>query len=310
MRGSMNNISRKDERWKYTDLSALVMQEGASTAVDIQCESELCKKTEDGFVITIPDNTSAALSMALATYSYAKNTIIVGKNSSLDLMIEYKTEGKLNQHDTTIELKENAKLNFYKLHKNNYLLSHTFVTQADNSTCSIGHFSQDNIFYREELEFKLIGKHAHCDAFGFYRTLQANEYVDHHVDVLHQASNSTSSMLYKGILENKSRAVFNGRLYVEKGTQKISAYQANHNLLLSQLAEVYSKPELEIYADDVKCKHGASTGQIDKESLFYLQSRGIKHEDAQRMLLSGFIEEVLQRVTQDRQAQVKEWLTC
>jgi Fe-S cluster assembly protein SufD len=120
--------------------------------------------------------------------------------------------------------------------------------------------------------------------------------VDYHIDIEHAAPRSSSEMLYKGILDKKSRAVFNGRLHVEQNAQKILAYQANHNLLLSNEAEVNSKPELEIYADDVKCKHGATTGQLDQDALFYMQARGIQRVDAVNILLKGFSDEILQRV--------------
>ena len=115
--------------------------------------------------------------------------------------------------------------------------------------------------------------------------------------MLHAAPHSQSDMLYKGIMENKSRAVFNGKVHVEKNAQKILAQQANHHLLLSQQAEAYSKPELEIYADDVKCKHGATTGQLDQDALFYLRARGIEEADAVAMLLQGFSDNIMQRIT-------------
>jgi len=118
-------------------------------------------------------------------------------------------------------------------------------------------------------------------------------------------------MLYKGILNKKSQAVFNGRLYVAKDAQKIEAQQSNHHLLLSADSEAYSKPELEIYADDVKCKHGASTGQLDPETIFYLRSRGISQSEAIQMILRGFADEVLQDIHHDSvKTRMQERLRC
>jgi len=143
----------------------------------------------------------------------------------------------------------------------------------------------------------LLEKGAQCQTGGFYHLREANQYIDNHIEINHEAAHSSSDMLYKGIVDNRSRAVFNGRLYVKQDAQKILAHQANHNLLLSTQAEVYSKPELEIYADDVKCKHGATIGQLDQDALFYMCSRGIPYADAVNILLRGFAEEILDRVT-------------
>jgi len=125
---------------------------------------------------------------------------------------------------------------------------------------------------------------------------QDQQHVDHHLHVDHLASHGASSMLYKGILDKKSRAVFNGKVYVHPATKQISAHQANHNLLLSNEAEVNSKPELEIYSDDVKCTHGATIGQLDHESLFYLTSRGIEKNEAHKLLIRAFAEEVYSKM--------------
>jgi Fe-S cluster assembly protein SufD len=113
----------------------------------------------------------------------------------------------------------------------------------------------------------------------------------------HTMPNTHSDMLFKGILENKSRAAFTGRVQVAKEAVKVVAHQANHNIVLSNTAEVYSKPELEIYADDVKCKHGATIGQLDQDALFYLRSRGISQADATNLLLRGFADDVIQRIS-------------
>ncbi len=190
-------------------------------------------------------------------------------------------------------------------------VAHTFIQQRQDSKATLTYFSTGGAFARDEVMVKLLEPGADCRTGGFYHLNEDNQYIDYHVDIDHVAPRSQSEMLYKGILDKKSRAVFNGRLYVGKNAQKILAYQANHNLLLSKTAEVYSKPELEIYADDVKCKHAASTGQIDQEALFYLRSRGISHQDALTILLRGFTQDILERITHPGiRMRIEERLTC
>ena len=163
-------------------------------------------------------------------------------------------------------------------------------------------FNMGADFARDDVAITLQQTGAKCHTSGFYHTSRDNQYVDHHVDVLHAAAHTQSDMLYKGIIDKKSRAVFNGRLHVAAGAQKIQAVQGNHHLLLSASGEAYSKPELEIYADDVKCRHGATTGQLDQDALFYLRARGIPYKEAVHILLKSFAEDVLQRI-QDKAIQ-------
>ena len=203
---------------------------------------------------------------------------------------------------TTIHVAKNAKMQHYKIQQEGrkavHLASH-FVHQQQNSTFSHVNFSSGALFARDDLVVQLLESGAECHTGGFYHLRYDQQFIDNHVVINHVAAHSNSDMLYKGIMENKSRAVFNGRLHVEKNAQKILAYQANHNLLLSKDAEVYSKPELEIYADDVKCKHGATTGQLDEQALFYMRSRGIPRHEALSILLQGFAEEIMQRITHE-----------
>lgn len=281
--------------------------------------------TQDGLFIYIPDDFNLIrplhffVNMAAESEftTHPQHVIMMGKNSKLTIIEEYQTNNKqacmLNQLKF-IFLDEGADLTFYKLQRanNNFVqLNHCFVEQKANSQSTFMNFVADNVFNREDVHVKLNGSGAVCNTRGFYHLQKANEYLDNHIDIIHRAPNTKSEMLFKGILENNSRVVFNGRLHVEKDAQKILAYQANHNLLLSKTAEAYSKPELEIYADDVKCKHGATTGQIDEEALFFLRSRGIPVVAAQRMLLAGFAEDVLQHIEQtDIKQYIKEFMPC
>ncbi len=228
--------------------------------------------------------------------------VVLGQGSEVTVINEYAgVEGGkyFTNAVTTIHAGENAKLTMIKLqHENDDALhmENFFVKQRRDSNINITHVTTGAIFSRDDVIVQLKEPGAECETNGFYHASRDGQYVDHHIDIDHSAPRTNSGMMYKGIAEKKSRAVFNGSLYVEKDAQKINAYQENHNLLLSGLAEVYSKPELEIYADDVKCRHGATTGQLDQDAMFYMRARGIDKVSAMNILLRGYVDEVLQRI--------------
>jgi Fe-S cluster assembly protein SufD len=121
-------------------------------------------------------------------------------------------------------------------------------------------------------------------------------HVDHHTSLLHRAPHTTSRQLYRGVIGGQAQGVFNGKIVVARDAQKISAEQANHNLLLGPRARIHTKPELQIYADDVRCTHGATSGRLDENALFYLRARGIPEAEARRLLVSAFVQAVLARL--------------
>lgn len=227
---------------------------------------------------------------------------VLGEGSDAMIVDEYValTENPYCINNMNIFVTEkNASLDYYKIQqegKKAMHFAHTIIQQKAESQVKLTYVGAGATFARDEVTVHLQEKGAHCKTAGFYRLNQDGQYIDYHLDIKHLSPRTQSEMLYKGILDKQSRAVFNGRLYVKEQAQKIQAYQANHHLLLSNLAEAYSKPELEIYADDVKCKHGASTGQIDQEALFYLRSRGLSKQLALSLLLKGFADEILQRI--------------
>ncbi len=187
--------------------------------------------------------------------------------------------------ESALEVVKQQRENPQAIHMENY-----FIQQQQDSRVDLTQINLGAAFARDDVAVTLQAAGAKCYTSGFYHTTRDNQYVDHHIDVLHQAAHTESDMLYKGIIDKKSRAVFNGRLHVAAGAQKIQAVQGNHHLLLSAQAEAYSKPELEIYADDVKCRHGATTGQIDQDALFYLRARGIPQTEAIGILLKSLLK--------------------
>ena len=151
---------------------------------------------------------------------------------------------------------------------------------------------------RNDLHVELLEPGAHCELLGLYLTSE-NQHVDNHTCIDHAAPHCTSRELYKGVLGGKSTAVFNGRVLVQRDAQKTDADQSNHNLLLSDSATVNTKPELEIYADDVKCAHGTTVGQLDDDHIWYLRSRGIPLQQALQMLTRAFVADVLEDVSDE-----------
>jgi Fe-S cluster assembly protein SufD len=151
---------------------------------------------------------------------------------------------------------------------------------------------------RNDLNVTLEGEGAECSLFGLYE-VAGQQHVDHHTYIDHAQPNCTSRELYKGVLDGRARAVFDGRIIVRPGAQKTSAIQQNKNLLLSKEALVHTKPQLEIFANDVKCKHGATIGQLDEGMLFYMRSRGIGLAEARRLLVHAFASEIIDSVKAD-----------
>lgn len=221
--------------------------------------------------------------------------IKLGCNSHLTVIEKHRGDGTA----INITLEKGAKLTYLKLltgeqQPTNYAT--TSIHQQADSTVDLMHFIAGNYSARENINIQLAGSGANFTSTGLYCLHNKDQQSDIHISVKHAASHTHSDILYKGILDSNARAAFVGHVQVEQHAQKITAQQANHHLLLSKQAEASSKPELEIYADDVKCKHGSTTGQLDQEALFYLRARGIQHDDAMNMLLDGFAQAVIDRV--------------
>jgi len=161
---------------------------------------------------------------------------------------------------------------------------------------------------RHEVETVISGANVACNLSGLYLA-DTGQFMDNRICMEHTKPHCTSDQYYKGTLSGKGEGAFCGRILVQQDAQKTDAYQTHQALLLSDSAAVYSKPQLEIYADDVKCSHGATTGNLDPNALFYLRSRGIRKQEAERMLVVAFAKEVVERVPfEGLQAQLGELL--
>jgi Fe-S cluster assembly protein SufD len=202
---------------------------------------------------------------------------------------------------TEVFVKENAKVVLDKVQSeepNNNLISTVQVNQKSNSTFKINTATVSGDFVRNGINIDVDGENCTSEMNGLYMQ-KGIQHVDNHTKVSHLKPNCTSFELYKGVLRDKSTGVFNGKVIVEVDAQKIEAYQQNKNIILSREATMNAKPELEIFADDVKCSHGTTTGQFDEEAIFYLQTRGISKESAKNLLIEAFADEVLDKVDSD-----------
>jgi len=199
---------------------------------------------------------------------------------------------------TEIALMEDAQVDHYKLQEESTKAFHVATLQVHQDRDS--RFASHSISFggqlaRNDINIVLDAEGAGCTLNGLFM-VSGRQHVDYHTRVDHAKPNGSSEEVYKGILDGRARGVFNGRVTVHPGAQKTDAQQSNKNLLLSRDAEIDTKPELEIYADDVKCAHGATVGQLDEHALFYLRSRGIGESQARGLLTYGFAREILDRV--------------
>ncbi len=234
-----------------------------------------------------------------------KNKVKVGKNSQVkfaEYFINYDAKPAYNNVVTDIEVAEHANVEWYKIEDggNHYnITDNTSVKQDTKSICNITTLTFTGAITRNVLTFDVNGERAESHMNGLYLLLN-DEHVDNRTLVNHNVANCESFELYKGILGGKSTGVFNGRIIVKQAAQKTNAFQSNRNILLSNDANIYTKPQLEIFADDVKCSHGATTSQIEDSELFYLQARGIGKEVARGLLVYAFGAEVLEKIKHEK----------
>jgi Fe-S cluster assembly protein SufD len=220
----------------------------------------------------------------------------LAENSQATIIEHYSSESaRIVNAVTEIECGPGSYLNYYKFQEDNQNGWHTsaqYASIAENARISTAHIDLGAELSRNELNIKLQGRHAQAECRGVF-VANGTGYVETRICVEHAAPDTLSRERFRGILADQAKGVFNGRILVDKIAQKTSAELSNRNLLLSKGAEINTKPELEIYADDVKCAHGSTTGQLDEQALFYLRSRGISLEDARNLLIVAFASELV-----------------
>jgi Fe-S cluster assembly protein SufD len=254
----------------------------------------------------------------LATQSHLRNLLLLEEGSSATV-IEHYWGNNLNPYFTNtvtkVALEKDARLDHTKIQRESALSTHIgslAALQSQGSRLTARVFSLGGLLGRSEIETSLAGPHAECVFEGLAlgagkQHLDVRTFIDHAVEACH------SEQVFKQVLDGHSAGIFDGRILVREGAQKTDARQSNKNLQLSDTALVYSKPQLQIYADDVKCSHGSATGQLDEEALFYLRSRGLGKAEAREVLVYAFAGEMVGRVPQGYlrepiQKMVQDWM--
>jgi Fe-S cluster assembly protein SufD len=264
----------------------------------------------DGIFIYVPDHVSAGQTIQIVSmidnernlFLQNRNLIVLGKNSRLTLV---HCDDSLNHQQsftntiTEVYLGEGAVMDHYKLQNindNSTVINTTLFHQAKESRLSTNGTVLNGGLIRNDVVVDIEGENCISDIYGLY-LVDKDQHVDNQVQVNHIKANSSSNQLFKGIIDDHARAVFNGHVHVYRDAQKTNAYQSNKNILLTDKATVNTKPFLEIYADDVKCSHGATVGQLDQDALFYIRSRGISYDNARLLLMYAFAAEVINKIT-------------
>jgi len=266
----------------------------------------------DGIFLEIEDNYSFKKPLIIYNFfnKFSENKILnnkhfisLGKNSQLNLLEYHKAEDSIKYFNNTIHhysIQKNSILKKFSIDNNlnnsyNYHL--TNVKSYSNSIFENFLFSSGSSFVKNEIHCDLLESFSSCfiNALIFLSKQQHHELK---TNINHKHQHCKSSQLVKSILLDKSNGTYQGKIYVDKDAQKTNGYQLSKALILSENSTFNSKPELEIYADDVKCSHGSSTGNIDQNSIFYLMSRGLSKEQANKMLVEGFLNEAIETITE------------
>ncbi|MCI0488810.1 MAG: Fe-S cluster assembly protein SufD [Blastocatellia bacterium] len=251
-----------------------------------------------------------------ARVSHPRSLIVAGRESQAVIIEEYMgPDGAVYFTNAVTEIVagESAIIEHYKVQQESDDAFHiaTLQVEQERSSNFVSHsISLGGALTRNDFNSVLDGEGAECMLNGLYAT-DGRQFIDNHTLIDHASPHCTSRELYKGILDGKSEAVFNGAVIVRKDAQKSDARQSNKNLLLSKDATINTKPQLEIFADDVKCAHGATIGQVDREAIFYLRSRGIAEETAHLMLTAAFAQDILNRMKAETiRARIEEVLSA
>ena len=301
--GSLNRISKENPKLIEEYVNKISGIDNAFNAINTAYFS-------DGLVVIVPDRITVDKPIQVLylnsgeddlILSTPKNLIVIGKNSQVSIVANYRgCQGKkyFNNIITEIFIGEDGILDYHKIQNETDESFHIEKVQAIQNKNSI--FNHYNINFggaivRSDINSLLNGENIETHYYGLYLA-HGKQHIDSHTFIDHAKPNCVSNELYKGILDDNSRGVFNGKIIVRQDAQKTNAYQQNKTILLSKTATIDTKPQLEIFADDVKCSHGATVGHLDDVSEFYIRSRGVPQELAKSMLIRAFANDVIETV--------------
>ncbi len=283
-----NQIASKEE--SLTSLNTAFANEGAY--INIPKKTVVRKPIE---IMYFSTGTEAALMVQ------PRNLVIVGENSHVQIIERHQSLNEnpvLTNSVTEIFAQKRAIVDFYKIQNDNNeanLIDNTYVSQKQESHVSVHTFSFGGNLTRNNLNFYHFGERLTSTLNGI-TIIGDKQHVDHYTLVHHAAPNCESFQDYKGIFSDNSTGVFNGKVYVEKEAQKTNAFQKSNNILLGDKSTINAKPQLEIFADDVKCSHGCTVGQLDETAMFYMQQRGIPKKEAKALLMYAFSNAVIESI--------------
>jgi len=265
---------------------------------------------QDGVFVYVPANKTVEKPIQIINLSHSyknlritrRNLIVAGENSRVNLVVCDHTlcqQSYLANSLTEIYAGRNAVIDYNRLQNENHLsiqINNLFVHQEENSRFTSNNISLHGGLIRNNVYATLNGPHSETNLYGLFLS-DDKQHVANYILVDHASPNCTSNQLFKGILDDDATGSFNGKILVRKDSQKTQAYQKNNNILLSTAARMNTKPHLEIYADDVKCSHGATVGQLDMEAMFYLRSRGIGEKESRHLLMYAFANEIVSKIS-------------
>jgi Fe-S cluster assembly protein SufD len=283
-----NQIASKDE--SLTSLNTAFANEGAYINIP---KSKVVNKPIE--IMYFSTGTEAALLLQ------PRNLVIVGENSHVQIIERHQSlngNPVLTNSVTEIFAQKRAIVDYYKIQNDNHaanLIDNTYVSQKQESHVSVHTFSFGGNLTRNNLNFYHFGERLTSTLNGI-TIIGEKQHVDHYTLVHHATPNCESFQDYKGIYSDNSTGVFNGKVYVEKDAQKTNAFQKSNNILLGNKSTINAKPQLEIFADDVKCSHGCTIGQLDETALFYMQQRGIPKKEAKALLMYAFSNAVIENI--------------
>ena len=283
-----DKIANKDE--SLTSLNTAFANEGAY--INIPKSKVVDKPIE---IMYFSTGSEAALLVQ------PRNLIVVGENSHVQIIERHQSLNEnpvLTNSVTEIFAQKRAIVDYYKIQNDNLqanLIDNTYVSQQKETNVSVNTFSFGGNLTRNNLNFYHFGERIVSNLNGI-TIIGDKQHVDHYTLVQHSTPNCESHQDYKGIFSDRSTGVFNGKIFVEREAQKTNAFQKSNNILLSDKATINAKPQLEIFADDVKCSHGCTIGQLDETAMFYMQQRGIPKKEAKALLMYAFSNAVIESI--------------
>jgi Fe-S cluster assembly protein SufD len=264
---------------------------------------------QDGYFLYIPKNTCVEKPIQIInllqsdedTYTTHRNLVVIEEGANVQMVLCHHTLNNnkyMSNSVTEIYVGTNANLDYYTIqnqHNDSSLLNFIFIQQETNSKVTAHTSSIHGGLIRNSLKIILNGENSETNVFGM-AFMDSSQHIDNFAHIIHSKPHCQSNQLYKNILDNFATGVFGGLIHVMRDAQKTNAFQRNNNMLLTDSATMKTKPQLIIDADDVKCSHGATVGQIDEEMLFYMRARGIEESKARLMIMNAFVQEVVQEI--------------